>query len=168
MKTFLRKLAFALMFCAVTILAQASVVTLGVSPTKTSDSISIGTNEVATIVTFHSTSQGGPSLNIIAAGVTNIIGAQSVITLGSARLVAGPATIQLKYNNNLDTAFCTVQIDPESFPPDKTLIIPADTKGANIIMEASPDLVHWTNSVPGLYTNTTGNLFFRIRADRIP
>ena len=85
---------------------------------------------------------------------------------GTSYVIAGPATIELRYGP--DTAFCTIDVEAEMFPPDKTLIIPGDSRGANIIMEASPDLVHWTNSVPGLYMNTTGNMFFRIRAERVP
>ena len=35
-------------------------------------------------------------------------------------------------------------------------------------MEQSRDLINWTNSVPGLYTNTAiSHLFFRLRAERL-
>ena len=165
MKTFLLKLSFVLTCSALPILSQAKVVTLGVDSGKTMDSISIGTNEVGTIVTFQGGDQG-ICLNIMVAGVTNTW--CYILDSGSSRVVAGPAIIQLKYYTGTNPGFCTIKVEPESFPPDKTLIIPADSHGANIIMEASPDLVHWTNSVPGLYTNATGNMFFRIRADRIP
>lgn len=62
----------------------------------------------------------------------------------------------------------TAEIIPQSFPPDKTLVIPADTGGANVIMESSTDLVHWDAAQPGQYTNLTSHLFFRIRAERLP
>ena len=89
-------------------------------------------------------------------------------------LIAGPATFRFGIpapTNPNYSSFVTIEIIPESFPPDKTIIIPADTKGANIIMEASTDLIHWTNAPPGLYTqtnDTSKNLFFRLRAERIP
>jgi len=87
-------------------------------------------------------------------------------------VVAGPATLSIHtvedWRNKPQTAFLTVEITPESFPPDKTIIIPQGTPGASIIMEQSVDLVNWTNSVPGLYTNTAiNNLFFRLRAERL-
>ena len=66
-----------------------------------------------------------------------------------------------------DSATCP-ECRVREYPPDKTLIIPADTKGANIIMEASTGLVHWTNAPPGLYANPTASMFFRLRAERIP
>jgi hypothetical protein len=42
------------------------------------------------------------------------------------------------------------------------------TGGANIILERSTDLIHWTAAAPGAYTNQESHLFFRIRADRLP
>ncbi len=46
-------------------------------------------------------------------------------------------------------------------------MIPADTKGAEIVMESSTDLLNWTEAEPGVYTNTTAHMLFRIRAERI-
>lgn len=91
---------------------------------------------------------------------------------GGGAVIAGPATIRIvtveDWRNLPQTAYVTAEIAPESFPPDKTIIIPQGTPGANIIMEQSSDLVNWTNSVPGLYTNTVvNNLFFRLRAERL-
>ena len=64
-------------------------------------------------------------------------------------------------------AYLTLEIKPDSFPPDKAVIIP-EGSGAIIVLESSTNLVHWSPATPGMYTNQTGNLFFRIRADRIP
>ncbi len=77
---------------------------------------------------------------------------------------------ELHYTGSPDPscAVLTVEIEPESFPPDKTIIVPQGTPGANIVMEASGDLVHWTNAPPSLYTNTEpSHLFFRLRAERL-
>ena len=86
--------------------------------------------------------------------------------------IAGPATLKIvtveDWRNLGQKAYLTVEIAPESFPPDKTIIIPQGTPGENIIMEQSTDLVNWTNSVPGTYTNAALNhLFFRLRAERL-
>ncbi len=169
MKTSLLNWSFLLVCSVLPTISQAKVVTLSVSAGKTTDSISIGTNEVARIVTFHNLGGYSSAIYITTGGTTNVV-YSDVLNSGSAYVVAGPARIELRYQNgpNSFSSFSTIEVEPESFPPDKTLIIPADTKGANIIMEASSDLIHWTNSVPGLYTNISGNLFFRIRADRIP
>lgn len=80
--------------------------------------------------------------------------------------VSGPATIWLSGYGS--PTFVTLRIAPESFPPDKTIIIPQGTPGANIVMEQSTDLINWTNSLPGIYTNAAVNhLFFRLRAERL-
>ena len=153
---------------------NAKVVTLAIGHGKLVDEITIGTNEVAEIVFLFDTSDGSrvkfskngyawtsqsPFLKPTYAGY-----------LGKV-VLAGPAAFELSYGPGTadkEIAFLTIQITPESFPPDKTLIIPPDSKGANIIMEQSTDLVNWSVSAPGAYTNMTNNLFFRIRADRIP
>ena len=169
MKSTLLKTVFALIAFALPLIAQARVVTLVVSPTNTTASVTIGTNEVATIVTFHTASAAnqGPSLSITAAGVTTQVLGELRLNSANSYVVAGPATITLTSSGG-NTAFCTVQIDSASSPPDRTLIISADSRGVNIIMESSSDLINWTTALPGVRTNTTGNLFFRIRAERNP
>lgn len=82
-------------------------------------------------------------------------------------VVAGPARFVIGGGAS-ESTLLTLKILPDSFAPGRTLVIPADTHGANIIMEASPDLVQWTNALPGVYTNTSGHTFFRIRAQRLP
>ncbi len=84
---------------------------------------------------------------------------------------AGPAIIRLESAVALPEktqSFCTFQITPDTFPPSQALVLPAGPGGANIALEASHDLIHWTNAPPGIYTNPPANLFFRIRADRLP
>ena len=131
------------------------------------DEVSISSNETARITGISYPNFGDARIQLIKNSITNSF------TLSNARpadvpgvTLAGPATIRLVANGN--TAFVTVQIEPQSFPPDKTIIIPQGTPGANIIMEQSTDLVSWTNSLPGSYTNTAVNhLFFRLRAERL-
>jgi hypothetical protein len=156
--------------------AQAGEITLTVNQqeghgvTILSDQVSIGTNEGAEVTSIFGT-YGGISLYVIKNGITNGLSASSTLPLANPVAVAGPATLRLVIDQAVGFSgycFCTVKIKPDGFPPDKTVIIPQGTPGANIIMEQSSDLVHWTNSVPGLYTNTAvSSLFFRLRADRL-
>ena len=149
--------------------------------TNTSDQVLIGSNEVAIVRSAYDpfssgTSGGNFSLEIIKsvqkfrleAGALNY----NYVRVPQSYHFAGPATLTLINGVNPDqrginAAFCTLEIIPESFPPDKTVIIPAGT-GANIIFESSTDLIHWTTNAPGIFTNSPANQFFRIRAERIP
>ena len=80
--------------------------------------------------------------------------------------MTGPAIVRLVGFSV--SIFCTLRITPESFQPDKTLIIPADTAGATVALECSTDLLTWQTATNGFYTGTNGAKFFRIRADRTP
>ena len=172
----------ATLFLVLTVSAQSRFVTLVIGATNVLDEVTIGTNEVAAIKSAFDSQENG---NNTSASFVEVAKGNQSFRLGSQQLspgsgglayrgpiaVAGPARLSLKFQNPpgpAQGAFLTVEIQPESFPPDKTIIIPADTKGANIVMESSPDLIHWTNVPPGFYTNQTGNLFFRLRAERIP
>jgi hypothetical protein len=173
MKTIVLKAVGVFLFASSLTCLQAKVVTVTISQERPSGSVVIGTNEVGKILTSMAGGQAGVTVIAVINGKTNYIyGVNAIVDLRPNQniTIAGPAEIRLFGGQEIEHlfGFCTVQIEPESFPPDKALIIPADTKGANVIMEASPDLVHWTNSVPGVYTNLTGNMFFRIRAERIP
>ena len=158
MKLFLLKLSLVLICSVLPLLSQAKVVTLVVNSIKTTDSITIGTNEVGRIVTYPTypvgAQDGTSALFVTVGGITNalllnVVNGGLGISSGNSFVVAGPATIELRNRLSTTPSFCTIEVNPESFPADKTLIIPADTKGANIIMESSSDLIHWTNSVPG-------------------
>ena len=175
MKTLLQTTLLLTCLC---VASQASQVTLTVNSRAVygavilSDEIAIGANEVAEVKSLNGV--GSTSyLRVIKNGITNSLWPQELQGGGSLfplplPTIAGPATLRLTAGIGSETWFCTVKIEPESFPPDKTIIIPQGTLGANIIMEQSSDLVHWTNSVPGLYTNTAiSHLFFRLRADRL-
>ena len=134
--------------------------------------VSIGTNETAQIVSWFPVGDfTSTRLDIIKDGLTvSFYSGSGIRSVGSTTArIAGPATIRfLASGSNSQLGFCTVQIDPASFPPDKTLVVPAGTAGANIILESSIDLVQWTTAPPGAYTNLQSNMFFRIRADRLP
>jgi hypothetical protein len=134
--------------------------------------VSIGTNETAIVASWFP--MGGfdyTRLDIIKDGLTvSFYSSSGFSTAGSSPpRIAGPATIRLHAAGGTSPrGFCTVQIEPATFPPDKTVVIPAGVGGANIILERSTDLIHWTASTPGAYTNQESHLFFRIRAERLP
>jgi hypothetical protein len=126
----------------------------GYGPTNLYAQLAIQSNEVATVrwVT------GGYRLIVIKDGIT--------FQFPSPGPIAGPAVFQFTLANG-GPAILTIEITPESFPPDKTLIIPEGT-GANITFECSTNLLDWNAVWQGTYTNAPSNKFFRIRADRLP
>lgn len=134
--------------------------------------VAIGTNETAQIASWFplNGNSSNMKLEIVKDGLTMTLYSTTGFSTagGTPPRIAGPATIRLAGDSSNPRGFCTVQIDPASFPPDKTLVVPAGTAGANIILESSTDLVQWTTAAPGAYTNLQSNMFFRIRADRLP
>ena len=84
------------------------------------------------------------------------------------QVIAGPAVVRaFSTDTSFIQAYVTLKITPESFPPDKTVVIPQG-QGANIIMECSTNLIDWTVTAPGVYTNVPSAKFFRIRPERVP
>jgi hypothetical protein len=79
--------------------------------------------------------------------------------------MVGPAKVELITSGS--PVFVTLKIEPESFPPDKTIVIPQGG-GANIALECSTNLIDWVTASPGVYTNQPANKFFRIRAEKVP
>jgi len=163
---------------------EAKVVTLQVRnccqngpvipPIILTNEIAIATNEVAQVVAVAGSSTHGLnnySLECfwIKDGVKFNISLAPGSPLGSYPVViAGPALVRMTLpSDSFGSGFCTIKIEPESFPPEKTVIIPAGS-GALISLESSNNLIQWMDASPGAYTNVTDNIFFRIRADRIP
>ena len=79
-----------------------------------------------------------------------------------------PASMQLKYYGGPDwgCCFCSVKIEPESFPPGQTIILPESTVGV-IHVESSTNLVQWQDEWVHTFSNTNQNRFFRLRAERL-
>lgn len=135
--------------------------------------ISIETNETAEVVSWFPQEVTGTQLDIIKDGLTiSFNSSQGLIPRAGALPVriAGPAIIRFiaVSGGSPSRGFCTVKVEPATFPPDRTLVVPADTGGANISLEVSTNLVHWTTATPGAYTNLQSHMFFRIRAERLP
>jgi hypothetical protein len=88
--------------------------------------------------------------------------------LKSGSFVAGPATITVLPNYYYSSGFAytptlvTVQIIPQSYDPNKTLIIPPGTNQVQITLQVSPDLVNWSSATNGVYGSPNTAQFFRI------
>jgi|ERR1051325_563549 hypothetical protein len=170
MKTTPLILALGILITAAIGSLQAKVVTLIVDYQRKTNEISIATSEVACVSSWHSTYPQSTKIQIVKEGLTFDIPGQGIngLTPVPQIKIAGPATLRLISGDALyPTSLCTFDIAPESFPPDKTLIIPAGT-GANVSFECSTNLLEWTSVWQGSYTNVPSNKFFRIRADRTP
>ncbi len=75
--------------------------------------------------------------------------------------VKGPATISLRAYAGI-SAMLTIRISPESFDPNKTLILPPSTNQVAIALETSTNLVNWTMATNGVYGSPDEARFFRI------
>jgi hypothetical protein len=153
--------------------AQSRYATILISPTNPSNTIGIGANEVANFKTIFENSRQG----YLTVDVT--LGSYTVSRLVSALPdkffpIKGPATITLKYPANSSgfwtsewISWMTLEISPESFPPDKTVIIPEGT-GARLALESSTNLLSWSEVWSEVYTNAPSNQFFRLSVQRLP
>jgi hypothetical protein len=91
----------------------------------------------------------------------------------SRSILAGPATLLLTVEAATNatwprTGAVTLLIKPEVFPPDRTITVAPGIGGAAVTLECSTDLVNWTATTNGVYTNLPAAKFFRIKAERIP
>jgi hypothetical protein len=133
-------------------------------PAETNE-LAIAVYEVAELVYFPSF--GGPVLHILRDGATftYIPGDFNPV---ARPVIGGPALLRLRNQVSGNKVICTFKVTPQSFPPDKTIVIPEGTEGATITLECSTNLISWATATNGIYTGTNGAKFFRIRADRIP
>ena len=158
--------------CLLTLAAGTSLLGQGRITTITLETIGLGNktnileigyNEVAEVISYE--------LNSANTSFVKDNKEYFLPAAGRRAVIAGPATIQINGFGNTDRtfrSFLTVQITPESFPPDKTVIIPDGTTGATITMECSTNLINWTTATNGFYTGSNSAKFFRIRAERAP
>lgn len=162
-----------LLLTALTILALhccAEVVTLTVGgPNRTNDVFSISSMQVAELKSFIDDS----SQCFIRIHDTNrayeIVGFNISVTTKPI-IFRGPATIELFRSPQVSsgTAFATFEVTPQPYSPDKSITIAPGAGGAVITLECSTDLVNWTATTNGVYTNLPAAKFFRIRAERVP
>jgi hypothetical protein len=145
--------------------AHARIVTLIVDTTTTrSNSLQIAANETVIVRSQYNVSAGaevflkmsGHSVNF-GSGIAQFLP------------VAGPAEISIRMfaTDPSFWGYMTFEIVTDTFPPDKTIIIPEGT-GARIALECSTNLTHWTEVYSTTHTNSPSNKFFRIKAERTP
>ncbi len=166
---------------------SAETVTLVVNAQNPTRHLSITSNQVAEVVSLqvHDRSAGSGFYSELifrkdgsTFGWDDSSGLFAVATWGGPPVsrppvqIAGPATFTLttktNQNGEFSQAYCTIKITPESTPPDKTIILLAGSKGANIYLEMSTNLFDWSTISPGTFSSATNNLFFRIRAEKLP
>jgi hypothetical protein len=83
-------------------------------------------------------------------------------------VIQGPGTIQFYGQNSNVADFCTFRIEPQNFPPDKTITLPPGTNAFIVTMESSTNLVFWSSATNGVYAPTESAKFFRLKVQRIP
>jgi hypothetical protein len=83
-----------------------------------------------------------------------------------SKVVVGPAEVILSWTGQ-GGGFCTLEITPDFFAPDRTVVIPQGG-GATIMLQSTTNLMTWTNVFSQSYSNVPANQFFRISVDRVP
>jgi hypothetical protein len=97
---------------------------------------------------------------------TNLVGFKAADATGQGTIIKGPARCVLV--GQLGTpAYLTVKIMPESYPPDKTVIVVPGTNQVQITLESSTNLVHWSSATNGVYGRPDEARFFRIHLQKL-
>ena len=75
----------------------------------------------------------------------------------------GPTTFTLFYASEaVVPAYVTLEITPQSFPADQTVIVPPGTNQVYVGLESSTNLVNWSTATNGVYGSPDAARFFRI------
>jgi hypothetical protein len=91
-----------------------------------------------------------------------------VAGISAGPILQGPATLNFYLNTtNYGPSFITLKIIPESYDPNKTIIIPPGTNQVQITLQASTNLINWTTATNGIYGSPDTAQFFRIREDNL-
>jgi hypothetical protein len=92
----------------------------------------------------------------------------TISPIGGCPPISGPASVKLVSRAAVEPKYIvTYTLTPESFPPDKTIILPPGTNQVAITLESSTNLLHWVAATNGVYGTTNEARFFRIKADRL-
>ena len=84
-------------------------------------------------------------------------------------VIQGPALITAAISISIPLptyGLATLEVLPEAFPPDRTLLLPQGSNTVAVALECSVDLVHWTTATNGIYGTPNTAKFFRIRAEK--
>ena len=150
--------------------AQSRFVTLVNGADSNSGPLTIASNEVGRIRCLIAVANSTAKVRVTKGAVSvNVSGA----TVGGLAdrgdvPISGPASFELvpSLGSPTEAVAATIEITPAVFDVNHTVVLPQDT-GASIVLEASTNLIQWAPAPPGFYTNRMGNMFFRIRAERI-
>lgn len=173
MKTIFRLFATS---CALllAVTAEARVITLNAYGTNNAGvgfaEVFIESYEVGEVISFPVAMNVNSSIEVIKDGRKSVLQTLSVPNQGfDPVVVAGPAVIRLVVAGNTanNAGLCTVRITPEAYPPDKSILVAPGSGGAVITLECSTNLLNWTSTTNGVYTNLPAAKFFRIREERI-
>jgi hypothetical protein len=159
------KLLLLLLFLAA-LTAQARMVTIIADAQSKTNTFELAGHETLYVRSYLNYA-GNPILRVNIKGHKAAFGGEPN---SSVFPVVGPATVSFEMPSPMtDTshwAWVTLEIVPESFPPDKTIVIP-EGSAARIALECSTNLTHWAEVYSETHTNAPSNKFFRIRAERI-
>jgi hypothetical protein len=160
-------------FTSLTLLCRAEIVTLTVGgSTRSNDVLRIDGTQSAELKGFFESQYQATYLYV--ENTNNAFWIPSTElrpTVGpplATFIFRGPATIALRRGESQHAAFATFVVSPEPYRPDKSITIAPGAGGAVITLECSTDLVNWTATTNGIYTNLSAAKFFRIRAERVP
>lgn len=171
MKTQTILIPFVLTIMLVAAGSNARVITLTEKATGATPGIAevyVESYEVAEVVSFPVAMNINSSVEVLKDGRKSIL--QQLVVGGQQfepLIVAGPATIRLVVGSNSSAGLCTIKITPEAYPPDKSILVAPGSGGAAITLECSTNLVNWTATTNGVYTNLPAAKFFRIKAEQI-
>ena len=139
-----------------------------------SETITLGTNEVAEIVqalfaspaapNFFGFRMDGREVYATAGNSGTPVPTQFPIPISGPRTIGtfGGGLVSLRVHDR-----ATYQAARTSVAPASTVVIPTEPSGtAQVILESSADLVTWTAAQPGIYGSASTNRFFRLRVER--
>ena len=166
----------ALLLCAGVASAQSSRFTTITAVSRTnnmivSNTVAIPAGEAARVVTLHPVQWSSGTVGPTIAGSSNfrLFKDDGDFNLFKDDVIEGPATIQLwaaLAQGQNPYVLLTLERLPQSFPPDRTLVLPQGSNSVAVALECSTNLVNWQTATNGLYGTPDAAKFFRIRAER--
>lgn len=155
---------------ALTFLSQsirADYVTLISTNAQYSQTLLLGTNEMARPISSHTDPTGHATVEIDYGHFKYSV----LASHGSISNIVGPASIRIIQPLAIGKSAVGFEVKREASAgqPSTAVVIPDDGAGpVQIVLESSTDLVTWTAANPGSYATSTQKRFFRIRATRQP
>jgi len=151
--------------------ASSKDITLTLSSSHASDTFEIHSNELAQVISASQFSSC--QLDFQTDGQQYLLfGASGQTTTTPAPAVAGPATLVFHWSTTytgFNKPWVTIRVTSEPmFPPERTVMIPHWSPGANVALQCSTNLVDWFSVTNGVYSGADGAKFFRINLDRAP